>query len=83
MVIDEDWGISPERIADFFRSQEDVSSDGESFSYGQCRITLTPLEGRIMERWPIRRTAVHMDGPEEEVKLIHRRFFLHFLSAGG
>ncbi|MBQ9148832.1 MAG: hypothetical protein IJX69_04610 [Oscillospiraceae bacterium] len=83
MIIDEDWGIAPDRIAGFFQNQPDVISDGSGFSYGQCRITLTAREGRAMGKWPIMRTQVRMEGPEGEVKAIHRRFFLQFLSAGG
>jgi hypothetical protein len=36
-----------------------------------------------MGKWEIPRTQVIIEGTEDDVQIIHRRFFLRFLSAGG
>ena len=83
MIKDENWGIPLVRIRDFFSAQPDVTEDGEDFLFGHCRITLTPITGHFLGPWEMPRTQVRMEGPEEEVRIIHRRFYLRFLSAGG
>ena len=83
MIKDENWGIPLSRIRDFFSAQPDVTADGEDFYFGHCRITLTPITGHFLGPWEMPRTQVRMEGPEEDVRIIHRRFYLRFLSAGG
>ena len=83
MVIEEDWGISPERIRQFFLDQPDVTQIPTGFQYCACRITLTPNKRHLMNKWPQVRTVVRIEGPDEEAQTIHQRFFLQFLSAGG
>ena len=82
MLLDENWAISAERIREFFRSQRDVTESESIFFYKSCRITLTSLPPQA-GIFSVPRTQVRMDGPEDEVHEIHRRFFLRFLSAGG
>ena len=83
MLIDENWAIGEERIREFFQSQSDVTETEGIFCYGRCRITLTSLPSTQNGIFVCRRTGVRMEGPEEDVQIIHRRFFLRFLSAGG
>ena len=83
MLLSENWAIKSDRICEFFRSQEDVTESNGIFLYKSCCITLTPLPPPQSEIFAISRTQIKMDGPENEVREIHHRFFLRFLSAGG
>ena len=83
MVLEEDWGISPERIRQFFRMQPDITETPAGFQYGNCQISLISIQTQLLGKWPQTRTVVRMEGPETDVHLIHQRFFLQFLSAGG
>ena len=83
MVKEENWAISPERIGQFLLSQPDVSQSPEGFVYKACRISLTPIRGSLMGKWPHARSLIRIEGSETDVKEIHRRIFLQFLSAGG
>ena len=83
MVIDENWGISTARMADFLSGQPDVTAAAETFLFRDCRIRLTPLTGNAMGKWSIPRTRLEITGSPEAVREIHRRLFLRFLSAGG
>ena len=84
MVKDEIWSISIGRIRAFFREQTDVTAESENcFTFGSCRILLTELEPGGVGIWAVSRSRVQMEGEDEDVKKIHRRFFLRFLSAGG
>ena len=83
MVIDENWGISIERIRDFFARQPDAVQTAQGFSFPDCSVRLSPLPGKTMGKWDMPRTRVQMEGSETAVREIHRRFFLRFLSAGG
>ena len=83
MVLDENWGISIDRIREFFSAQPDVTTEGEDFHFGHCRIILIPITGHFLGPWEMPRTQIRMEGPEEDVQTIHRRFYLRFLSAGG
>ena len=83
MIKDENWGIPIARIQEFFSTQPDVTAEGDKFRFGNCRITLTAITGHFLGPWEMPRTQVRMEGPEEDVQTIHRRFYLRFLSAGG
>ena len=83
MTFDENWAIAPSRITAFFRQQPDVAETPDGFRFGDCRIVLEPLPSSGNGIWDIPRTRVWMEGPEEDTKEIHSRFFLRFLSAGG
>ena len=83
MVIDENWGVSIQRVREFFEAQPDVVPQDGCFSFGRCHITLTPVSGMLLGKWEMPRTRLQMEGPEEDVQVIHRRFYLRFLSAGG
>ena len=83
MLFHENWAIKTDRIREFFRSQEDVTESEGIFFYKSCRITLTPLTPSQTGIFAVSRTAVQIDGPDEEAYEIHHRFFLRFLSAGG
>ena len=83
MILDENWGIPLARIQAFFSAQPDVTNYGDVFLFGNCRITLTTLPGHFLGPWEMPLTRVKMEGPDQDVQTIHRRFYLRFLSAGG
>ena len=83
MVIEENWGISIERMADFLSGQPDVTPAQDGFVFRDCRILLTALSHNALGKWPIPRTRVVITGSEDDVREIQRRLFLRFLSAGG
>ncbi len=83
MLLDENWAIKTSRIREFFRCQDDITGSENTFYYKNCRITLLPLPPLQTGIFAVSRTQVRMDGPEEELREIHHRFFLRFLSAGG
>ena len=83
MLLDENWAVSAKRVREFFRSQRDVTESESIFFYKSCRIALTPLPPSQTGILAISGTQILMDGPDEEVREIHNRFFLRFLSAGG
>lgn len=82
MVLEENWAVSAQRVRDFFSGQEDVGSTADGFSFDGCRITVTPLP-RQSGTFAVDRSMIRFDGPEPQVRAIHQRFFLRFLSAGG
>lgn len=82
MKINENWAVSHERIAEFFLQQQDVSGGDGILKYHDSVITLTADRGSIGSI-EIPRTQVTIEGPEEQVNEIYKRFFLRFLSAGG
>lgn len=82
MIVNENWAVSTARIQQFLNEQEDISLDDGVYRFGDCTITLTPVTGNI-GTIPVLRTQVCFEGPEEHVKVIYKRFFLRFLSAGG
>ena len=83
MLYDENWAVEISRISAFFLQQPDVAQMEDGFRFGGCRITLESLPPSGPGCFAVSRTHVRMEGPEEETKEIHSRFFLRFLSAGG
>ncbi len=81
--IEELWGISFDRIREFFLCQKDVIRTGENtFSFQQAVVTVVPLPNKTMGSMTIPQTRVTVAGGEGAEE-IHRRFELRFLSAGG
>ncbi len=84
MEYDEIWGISLERIHEFFSAQADAVGEGDTgFRIGDVRVGLTRLPDRVIPGAAMPRTRVEITGPGEGAEAVHRRFFLRFLSAGG
>ena len=83
MHLDENWGIEITRIQRFFDAEADVFKEIDGYRYAHCQITLTAIAPQPNALIPIPRTRLEIEGPDEEVRVIHRRFFLRFLSAGG
>ena len=83
MIIEENWAIEPKRVRAFFTEQPDSVEIPEGFSVGGCTVTLTETGGSLLGKWAMKRTSIRFEGEETEVREIHRRFFLRFLSAGG
>ena len=84
MKKEEIWGVAIDRARSFFCSQPDVSEAAwDAYTFRAVCITLDDLEPANNGIFSARRTRLVMEGPEEEVKVIHHRFFIQFLSAGG
>ena len=83
MIIEENWAIEPARVRAFFVEQPDTVEIPEGFCVNGCTVTLSETEGSLLGKWAIRRTCVRFEGEEADVKEVHRRFFLRFLSMGG
>lgn len=84
MHIDENWAVSLDRVQQFFAEQSDVILDSENrYLYADCIISLQTVSPQSGLPFVIPRTRILIDGNEADVKTIHRRFFLRFLSAGG
>lgn len=84
MLVRETWGLSPDRILGYLRSQADIVQSSElCFRCGACEIRLTVLPSRAFGTIHIPRTLVEFEGEDRDTEAMHRRFFLQFLSAGG
>ena len=83
MLKEETWSVSIQRARSFFREQPDVTETETGFQFAQCKIRLQPCSGQLMGKWEQQRTIVILEGPDADTDRIYRRFFLHFLSAGG
>lgn len=83
MVIEEDWGIAPERMAAFLAGEPEVLATAEGFVFRDCRVVLTGCTRQALGKWPVRRTRVTITGSQEAARALQRRIFLRFLSAGG
>lgn len=84
LEIHEVWGVSKARLAEYFRSQEDVLPCGDTlFLFGGCTIRLVELPERVAGPLSFPNTRVEFQGPENDTREIYRRFVLQFISAGG
>ena len=84
MTKEEIWSVSIDRVRSFFRSQADVTEESaDRYTFREVRITLEELEPPDTGFWSARRIRLRMEGPEADLKVIHHRYFLQFLSAGG
>ena len=83
MVKEETWSVSLDRARKFFLAQEDVAECADGFAYGSCRIRVTELEPRDLGIWAAPRVKICLEGREEDVRAIYRRFLIQFLSTGG
>ena len=80
---DEIWAVDSNQVLSFFRDQSDVEKTETGFRFAACQIILTALPQKGEGFWRIPQTRIVMEGPDEDVNAIYRRFFLRFLSAGG
>ncbi len=83
MIIEETWGVPIEKANCFFLSHAEAVPQEGGYSYQSCRITLNALDPGLLGKISFPRTLLRIEGPEPEVKSIHRRFLIQFLSAGG
>ena len=83
MVLEENWAVPHGRAAEFFQQQPDLKPHEQGFQGPSCTITLTPIIPDSQSIWAMPRTLLRIEGPEQDVKELYRRFFLRFLSAGG
>ena len=80
---DEIWAVESNKVLPFFQEQADLEETGTGFRFAACQITVTALPQKGEGFWRIPQTRVVMEGPDQDVNIIYRRFFLQFLSAGG
>ena len=64
MVMEENWGISEARMAEFLSRQPDVTPAQDGFVFRDCRILLTALSHNALGKWPIPRTRVVIIGSD-------------------
>ena len=83
MTKDENWAVHPNQVRAFFEAQPGAVATEEGFLLEGCRVHLTVVPGTLLGKWPITRTQIRFEGEPEAVNIVHRRFFLAFLSAGG
>ena len=84
MAKEEIWGVSIDRARSFFQSQPDVSAESDDvYLFRTARIVLEELPASNIGIWSARRIRLRMEGPDAEVKEIHHRYFVQFLSTGG
>ncbi len=80
---EEIWAIAAAQVERFFRQQSDVEETAQDFRFADCAIAVTALPPRGESFWRVPQTKITMEGPEEDLKTIYRRFFVQFVSAGG
>lgn len=62
----------------------DAESGGEVLiRCGACKVKLSPLPLHPVGPVAVPRTLVEISGPDGDAGELYRRFFLHFISAGG
>lgn len=83
MLKEEIWAVSFEQAERFFLRQTDVKKTDCGFLFRGCNIELSILPHRGEGFWQIPQTKITLEGPEEDLKMIYRRFFVQFVSAGG
>lgn len=83
MHYNENWAVDHTRATAFFDAQPDVRRTDNGYRYKNCFIAVTALAPNKQGIFSFPRTHLIIQGPDEEATAIHRRFFLHFLSAGG
>ena len=83
MILEENWAVDPLRAGEFFAAQPGSVPTGDGFILDRCTVTLAGTEELLFGKWPVRRCVLRFEGKEEDVRAVHRRFFLEFLSAGG
>ena len=84
MVKEEIWSIPIHRAQSFFRQQPDVTEEhANTYCFGSCRVALTDLGSQGTGFWVAQRICIRFEGEEADVKALHHRFFIQFLSTGG
>ena len=83
MIIDENWAVDPELVRGFFEEFPNAEATHDGFLLDSCKVRLTPIDATLLGKWSMKRTIIRIEGPEEAVNALYRKFFLRFLSAGG
>lgn len=81
MEYNEIWAVSTGQAEEFFQQNPAVQYDGSNYFYKNCIITIEKLPEREILKIP--QTRIVMSGQDSDTEEIHKKFFLHFLSAGG
>lgn len=78
------WGVSAERISEYFSAQPCALEDGPlRFRLGETSVILTRLPDNTVTGFAMPRTEVLISGHRESTEAVYRGFFMRFLSAGG
>ena len=80
---EEIWAIPSAQVKAFFQQQPDVTVLAQSFRFGVCFIAVAELPPRGDGFWRMPQTKITIEGPEDDLNKIYRRFFVQFISAGG
>ena len=84
MGYQETWSLPLQRIEEYLLSQNGMEKIGENhYRFGTCDIVLTALPHGAIGPIPVPRTLVEFAGEGKDTQIIHRRFTLRFVSAGG
>ena len=83
MQKEEIWAIPFDQAEQFFLRQSDVKITDRGFLFERCSIEVFCLPHRRESFWRVPQTKISMEGPEEDLNTIYRRFFVQFVSAGG
>ena len=83
MILEENWAVDPNRVRAFFSQQPDAEKIPEGFIVDGCTVTLMEVEGTLLGKWKQLRTYIRIEGEDDAVSALYRRFFLTFVSAGG
>lgn len=85
MVVTEVWALPLARIKKYLEGfyEEMIYAEENLVKIGEVEIRLTKLPDNTIMKFPIPRTEIKIEGPEEAAEKIHHRFVMNFLSAGG
>lgn len=82
-----DCGIRRDRIVAWLDDELGLGEKDGTWAFEvhgkTCRITLAPLENRIIGKFDLQRTLVTFEGDDDAIARLYRLFTLRFMSAGG
>ena len=78
------YGLTAQRLGDYFNAESAFSARGGGWAYKDCEITVTPLEPqRLSGVVVVPRTAVSVEGDARQAAEVFDVLFIRFLSVGG
>ena len=83
MILEENWAIAPSRVRLFFSQQPGAQEIPDGYLIDGCTVTLEEVESTLLGKWKQLRTCIRIEGEDDAVHILYRRFFLTFVSAGG
>ena len=84
MRICEIWGITPDRIRKYLLEEEMLNmTEPDRYSNGSVTVSLNAMPPRVLGAFAFPQTQVMFEGGDKETEVLHHRFVLRFISAGG